>query len=67
MPKTLMPHEKFFTSLRDFAGQLTAKFSAMAAGEPEDQLKPPVDHLFGFNAFELHRGGRRALSGENCH
>lgn len=41
-----MPHEKFFTSLQDFAGQLTAKFSAMAAGEPEDQLKPPVDNLF---------------------
>jgi hypothetical protein len=46
MPKTLMPHEKLFTSLQDFAGQLTAKFSAMAAGEPEDQLKPPVDQLF---------------------
>ena len=41
-----MPHEKLFTSLQDFADQLTAKFSAMAAGEPEDQLKPPVDNLF---------------------
>lgn len=46
MPKTLAPHEKFLVPLQAFAEQLTAKFSARAAGEPEDQLKPPIDQLF---------------------
>lgn len=46
MPKTFAPHEKFLSLLQAFADQLTAKFSARAAGEPEDQLKPPIDQLF---------------------
>ncbi len=46
MTKALTPHEKLFEPLQAFAAQLTAKFSALAAGEPEDQLKPPVDQLF---------------------
>lgn len=46
MPKVLAPHEKFFDPLQEFAEQLTAKFSARAAGEPEDQLKSPIDQLF---------------------
>jgi hypothetical protein len=44
--KSLAPQEKFFAALHAFAEELTAKFSAKAAGEPEDQLKPPVDNLF---------------------
>ena len=32
-------------SLRAFCTDLTAKFQAQAAGDPEDQLKPPVDAL----------------------
>ncbi len=46
MPKSLTPQEKLFEPLQTFAAQLTAKFSALSAGEPEDQLKPPVDQLF---------------------
>ncbi len=46
MPKSLASQEKLFPFLQLFAGQLTAKFSARSAGEPEDQLKSPVDQLF---------------------
>ena len=46
MAKGLTPPENFFISLQTFAEQLTAKFSAKSAGEPEDQLKSPVDQLF---------------------
>lgn len=46
MSKSLAPQEKLFEPLQLFANQLTAKFSARSAGEPEDQLKPPVDQLF---------------------
>lgn len=46
MPKASTPHEMLFQPLQSFAAQLTAKFSARAAGEPEDQLKSPVDQLF---------------------
>jgi len=55
MPKLLSPQEQFFESLQAFAGQLAAKFSAMGAGEPEDQLKPSVDRLFTeFGKIILH-------------
>lgn len=40
------PHIRFFSPLQAFAEQLTKKYSAHAAGEPEDQLKPPTDQLF---------------------
>lgn len=46
MSKNLAPQEKLFAPLQLFAEQLTAKFSAKSAGEPEDQLKPTVDQLF---------------------
>lgn len=46
MSKALTPHEKFLAPLQAFAEQMTAKFSARAAGEPEDQLKSPIDQLF---------------------
>ncbi|MCI0499316.1 MAG: N-6 DNA methylase, partial [Planctomycetales bacterium] len=42
----LPAHEQFHTALEDFAKQLTDKFSVFSRGEPEDQLKPPVDALF---------------------
>jgi predicted helicase len=35
----------FLDGLQRFAVSLTAKFSAHAPGEPEDQLKPPTDEL----------------------
>jgi hypothetical protein len=46
MAKSLAPQDKFATFLSEFADRLTDKFFARAAGEPEDQLKSPVDHLF---------------------
>jgi Type ISP C-terminal specificity domain/N-6 DNA Methylase len=46
MFKNIAPHERLFESLQSFAVQLTAKYSAKSSGEPEDQLKPPVDQLF---------------------
>jgi hypothetical protein len=46
LPKAKKPQDRFYESLVSFAEQLTAKFLAKAAGEPEDQLKAPVDHLF---------------------
>ncbi|MFA5353567.1 MAG: N-6 DNA methylase, partial [Thermodesulfovibrionales bacterium] len=46
MPKSLTPQERLLEPLQSFASQLTAKFSARSAGEPEDQLKSPVDQLF---------------------
>ena len=41
-----VPQAALFKSLQLFAEQLTSKFSALSAGEPEDQLKAPVDNLF---------------------
>jgi len=41
------PHKVFFEKLQTFGETLTAKFQSDAAGEAEDQLKPPVDRLFG--------------------
>lgn len=43
---TTPQQKKLFESLLAFAEQLTAKFSARSSGEPEDQLKSPVDQLF---------------------
>lgn len=44
--KRTTSQKKLFESLQVFASQLTAKFSARSSGEPEDQLKSPVDQLF---------------------
>jgi predicted helicase len=55
MAKGLTPPENFFISLQTFAEQLTAKFSAKSAGEPEDQLKSPVDQLFSAYGKITHR------------
>jgi len=46
MPRNITPQEKLYSPLQSFAESLTAKFSARASGEPEDQLKSPVDQLF---------------------
>jgi len=46
MPKNITPQEKMYAPLQVFAESLTAKFSARSSGEPEDQLKSPVDQLF---------------------
>jgi len=40
------PYKRLLEPLQSFAVQLTAKFSARSTGEPEDQLKSPVDQLF---------------------
>ena len=63
MPKTLAPQEKFLAPLQAFADQLTAKFSARSAGEPEDQLKPPVDQLF--DAYSKIISRKIVLKGES--
>ncbi len=39
--RTALEHE----SLRRFAGSVTTKFVALAAGEPEDQLRAPLETL----------------------
>jgi hypothetical protein len=46
MPKDISLRQRLFEPLQTFAVQLTAKFSARSSGEPEDQLKSPVDQLF---------------------
>lgn len=40
------PGARLHPALTAFAVALTGKFSAQAPGEPEDQLKPPIDQLF---------------------
>jgi hypothetical protein len=46
MPKDISLQQRLFEPLQTFADQLTDKFSARSSGEPEDQLKSPVDQLF---------------------
>jgi hypothetical protein len=46
MPKAQAPQERLFEALEAFGKHLTAKFSTKAVGEPEDQLKSPIDRLF---------------------
>jgi hypothetical protein len=63
MAKSLTPQEKLFEPLQLFASQLTDKFSARSAGEPEDQLKSPVDQLF--NAYSKIIAREIVLKGES--
>ncbi|MBW8002001.1 MAG: N-6 DNA methylase [Planctomycetes bacterium] len=42
----LLAYEEFHTTLEAFSEKVTSKFSVFVKGEPEDQLKPPVDTLF---------------------
>jgi hypothetical protein len=44
--QNLTPGDQLLPVLRTFAEQVHAKFAAAARGEPEDQLKPPIDQLF---------------------
>ena len=41
-----LPHVALHDELKSFSKSLTAKFSAKSAGQPEAQLKSPVEHLF---------------------
>jgi len=41
-----LPYVQFFNELRSFAEQVTDKFSTFAPGEPEDQLRGPIERLF---------------------
>ncbi len=63
MAKAETPPEMFLPSLQAFADQLTAKFSAKSSGEPEDQLKPPVDLLF--TAYSKIISHKIVLKGES--
>jgi len=40
------PHQDLLKALKIFSHSLTAKFTARSAGQPEAQLKAPVEHLF---------------------
>ena len=44
--KSHFPHNRFYDELKSFSNRVTKKFTAKASGEPEDQLKTPVDQLF---------------------
>ncbi len=41
-----LPYQAIFEELQRFSKTLTAKFSARTAGQPEAQLKSPVEQLF---------------------
>ena len=55
--------EEFLPALQEFSKQVTAKFAAQAPGEPEDQLKAPVDALFSAFSGITHR--KVVLKGES--
>lgn len=40
------PHQDLLKALKVFSHSLTAKFTARSAGQPEAQLKAPIEHLF---------------------
>jgi len=44
--KDPLPHAALHDELKKFSKALTAKFSARTEGQPEAQLKSPVEHLF---------------------
>jgi hypothetical protein len=44
--RELAPEEQLFLPLQEFAEKVTAKFSSLGSGEPEDQLRAPVEKLF---------------------
>ena len=43
---TSTPHQDLLKALKIFSHSLTAKFTARSAGQPEAQLKAPIEHLF---------------------
>lgn len=55
--------EKFFPAVREFAAQVKAKFAALAHGEPEEQLRAPLETLFA--AFSALTRGDLVLKGES--
>ncbi len=52
-----------FTALQDFAAEVTRKTKALAAGEPEDQLRAPFEKLMGAVGQAL--GQRVVAKGES--
>lgn len=53
----------FFGEVKSFAGQVFDKFAAHASGEPEDQLKSPVDNLL--RSYGKTRGRKLVPKGES--
>jgi len=47
------PYYEVYEELKQFAKTLTAKFSAKSAGQPEAQLKSPVEQLFSAYSSSL--------------
>jgi hypothetical protein len=58
-----LPQEKMVSVLRTFADLVLAKSGAAAAGEPEDQLGPPMDQLF--HAYGQIVGQEIVLKGQS--
>ena len=58
-----VPGEKFQPALEAFADAVAAKFAALAHGEPEDQLRSPVETLLA--AFSGLTRGDLVLKGES--
>ncbi len=61
--KDPLPHAALHDELKEFSKALTAKFSARAEGQPEAQLKSPVEHLF--TAYGKMTGQRIVLKDES--
>jgi len=50
-----LPHRALFEELKNFSRVLTAKFSAKSAGQPEAQLKAPIEQLFAAYSGSIAR------------
>ena len=57
------PDALIFTALQDFAAEVTRKMKALAAGEPEDQLRAPFEKLI--TAVGQALGQRVVAKGES--
>lgn len=55
--------EKFLPAVREFAAQVKATFDALAHGEPEEQLRAPLETLFA--VFSQLTRGDLLLKGES--
>ena len=50
------PPELFYAALQDFADSVRTKFALGGSGEPEDQLRAPIENLFEAFGRIIHRG-----------